>query len=57
MGAYEDLTKSRALNDYTADKVTPPKKWEEPKKVAFCISTTAPGESMANYPQHGKEAE
>ena len=57
MGAYEELTKNRALNDYTADKANPPKKWEEPKKVAFCISTTAPGQSMDPYPQHGKEAE
>ena len=57
MGAYEDLTKNRALNDYTADKVNPPKKWEEPKKTAFCISTTAPGESVAKHPQYGKEAD
>ena len=55
---YKDLTKHRALNDYTADKVTyPDKNWEEPKKVAFCISCISPGESMAKHPQRGKEAD
>ena len=56
LNPYEELIKHRALNDYTADKVSPPKKWKEPEKVAFCISSTAPGESVAPHPQIGKEA-
>ena len=41
---YEELTKHRALNDYTADKVKqPPSDWKQPKKTAFCISSYSPG--------------
>lgn len=56
LNPYSDLIKNRALNDYTADKVNPPKKWVEPKKVAFCISSISPGQSVAPHPQIGKEA-
>jgi hypothetical protein len=37
---------TRALNDYTADKVTQPsttEKYEQPRKVAMNISSCAPG--------------
>lgn len=47
----------RALNDYTADKVNPPKKFVEPKKTAFCISSYSPGMKInLETKQQGQEA-
>lgn len=52
------MSNTRALNDYTADKVNPPKNWEEPKKVAICISSVAPGESVdLKHKTQGKEVD
>lgn len=48
----------RALNDYTADKVNPPKEWVEPKKTAFHISSAAPGQSVdLKHKIQGKEVD
>lgn len=48
----------RALNDYTADKVNPPKEWVEPKKTAFHISSAAPGQSVdLEHKIQGKEVD
>lgn len=52
------MKNNRALNDYTADRVTPPEKWVEPKKVAMCISTVSPGESVdLKHRTQGKEVD
>ena len=42
----QESIERRALNDYTADKVTQPKKWEQPRKVAMSISSYAPGMTL-----------
>ena len=53
-----EMKNNRALNDYTADRVTPPEKWIEPKKVAMCISTVSPGESVdLKHRTQGKEVD
>lgn len=52
------MSNTRALNDYTADKVKQPEKWEEPKKVAMCISTAAPGQAIdLKHKTQGKEVD
>ena len=42
----KDFIGQRAMNDYTANKVKPPKKWIEPKKIAMMIGSNSPMEPI-----------
>ena len=56
--SIQDSIKNRALNDYTADKVQPPKPFIEPKKTAMNIGVYSPGMKInLETKQQGKEAD
>ena len=56
--SIQDSIKNRALNDYTADKVNPPKQFVEPKKTAMNIGVYSPGMKInLETRQQGKEAD